>query len=376
MVSTRRTRKTKDDETATIDAADTAEAHIQSPTRRSARRTRSNSAVEKEETASNKEETTPVVKQKRQSKRKSTRKRRGSSVDDHEEDAVVETEEAAVQEQETVGADSDIQLETQKDDEEQQQSFEMEVLEPQPVAKKPASESIASLSLSKEKRLDRSNERGEDNDNSNAGNELTKLIPGYVAPLKLDTSSLDSYRPTGGLADLCKRAQQTDASTAGFVVDAAEPHARSMKKTSNGCMPITYASLYSSFKHGTKRAPDHSAGAGWFGMMPTPMTDKLKTDLAVIRNRNYLDPKRFYKSADNSKNKVMQLGTVIEGSAEFYSSRLTKKQRRSNLTEEIMADPAAADYTRNKYKKMQQTKSEKGRKYNKKKLSKRARRGY
>lgn len=209
-----------------------------------------------------------------------------------------------------------------------------------------------------------------------SGNELTKLIPGYVAPLKLDTSSLDRYRPSGGLAELCRRAEQTDASTSGFVLNAAETHARAMKKTSNGFMPTTYASLYSSFKQGIKHAPDNSAGKGWFGMVPTPMTEELKTDLSVIRNRNYLDPKRFYKSADKTKNNIIQLGTVIEGSAEFYSSRLTKKQRRSNLTEEIMADPATADYTKNKYKAMQQKKSEKGRNYYKKKLSKRARRGY
>ena len=208
------------------------------------------------------------------------------------------------------------------------------------------------------------------------GNELTKLIPGYVAPLKLDTSLLDRYRPSGGLAELCRRAEHTDASTSGFVVNAAETHARTMKKTPHGVMPTTYASLYSSFKQGIKRAPDNSAGKGWFGMVPTPMTEELKTDLAIIWNQNYLDPKRFYKSADKSKNKIIQLGTVMEGSTEFYSSRLTKKQRRDNLTEEIMADPATADYTKNKYKATQQFKSEKGRNYYKRKLSKRARRGY
>jgi hypothetical protein len=233
-----------------------------------------------------------------------------------------------------------------------------------------ASQSIATLSKTPKKRQSES----ASSDEKQVGNELTKLIPGYVAPLKLDTSSLDRYRPSAGLSELCRRAEQTDASTAGFVVSAADT--RAMKKTSNGFMPTTYAALYSSFKQGTKRAPDNSAGKGWFNMVPTPLTEDIKTDLAVIRNRNYLDPKRFYKSADNNKNKIMQLGTVIEGSAEFYSSRLTKKQRRGNLTEEIMADPAAADYTKNKYKVMQQTKSKKGRNSYKKKPSKKARRGY
>lgn len=243
---------------------------------------------------------------------------------------------------------------------------------------KSLAESAASLAVRfKEKKPKKTSFTRINNNDNAVGNELTKLIPGYTAPMKLDTSLLDSHRPAGGLAALAKRAQETDASTAGFVIGGAnEKQARTaMKKQSNGCMPSTYASLYSSFKHGKKRAPDESAGAGWFNMMPTPMTDELKTDLAVIRNRNYLDPKRFYKSADKHTGKVIQMGTVIEGSAEFYSSRLTKKQRRSNLTEEIMADPAAADYTRTKYKKMQQAKNEKARKY-KKKGRKRVGRGY
>ncbi len=299
-------------------------------------------------------------KQSTQSK-KASRRRRGSSVDDKEKDGTPDVGD----EQETAAIDSLDQIQSQDGGEQE--------AEPSLVnsATKPATESAVA-------RRPSPTETDEDaaDDTCLNGNELTKLIPGYVAPLKLDTSSLDSYRPSGGLADLTRRAQQTDASTSGFVVGAAEPHAQVMKKKSNGCMPTTYASLYSSFKHGTKRAPDHSAGAGWFGMQPTLMTDELKTDLAVIRNRNYLDPKRFYKSADTNRNKVMQVGTVIEGSAEFYSSRLTKKQRRTNLTEEIMADPEAADYTKRKYKRMQQEKSEKGQKQNRKKMSKRARRGY
>lgn len=369
MVTTRRSRNASEDveEDAAASALDTAERNndeaptasaAASPTRRSPRRTGSNSnALEAEEAS--------VVKKQPQETRKSPRKRRGFSVD--QEDTIAETQEAvAVEEEVAVEADSRILTRAKSDGDDDKETTEVDVSASQMKA-------VSLLAVPKAKQQNDIRKH----DGNKTGNELTSLIPGYVAPMKLDTSSLDAYRPSGGLDELVRTAQQTDASTAGFVAKASDKHARAMKKTSNGCMPSTYASLYSSFKHGTKRAPDHSAGAGWFHMAPTPMTDELKTDLAVIRNRNYLDPKRFYKSADNHKNKVMQLGTVIEGPAEFYSSRLTKKQRRTNLTEEIMADPAAADYTRNKYKKMQQAKSEKGRTYNnKKKLSKRARRGY
>jgi hypothetical protein len=141
-----------------------------------------------------------------------------------------------------------------------------------------------------------------------------------------------------------------------------------------GFVPSKVTAVYSSFKSGTKRPADKTAGSGWFGMAPTPVTDELKTDLAVIRNRNYLDPKRFYKSTDPIKGKVIQMGTVIEGPTEYFSARLSKKQRRSNLAEEIMADPASADYARNKFKAFQQTKTENARKWKRK--GKKGKRGY
>lgn len=121
-----------------------------------------------------------------------------------------------------------------------------------------------------------------------------------------------------------------------------------------GKIPTSFSS---SFRKAPRKRYDNTAGSGWFGMDPTPMTDQLKTDLAIIRNRNYLDPKKFYKSADKFEGKVLQVGTVIEGSSEFYSSRLARKDRRQNLTEEIMADSGVSDYAKRKYRDIQVEKS-------------------
>ena len=96
-----------------------------------------------------------------------------------------------------------------------------------------------------------------------------------------------------------------------------------------------------------------TSGSGWFNMIPSPMSSQLKTDLAIIRNRNYLDPKKFYKTADTFDGKVLQLGTVIEGSNEYYTSRLTKKERRMNLTDEVMADRTVTEYAKRKYRELQ-----------------------
>jgi hypothetical protein len=192
-------------------------------------------------------------------------------------------------------------------------------------------------------------------------NELTNLIPGYTAEMRLNTPSLDRFRSSGGIRDLQKRAERTDASTKGFVVESSRKHTDAMQKTSTGLLPTSYQAAYSSFKKGSKRVKDESAGSGWFNMQPTRMTEELKTDLAVIRNRTYLDPKKFYKSSDKS-HKIVQLGTVIEGAAEYYSSRLTKKQRRSNITEEILADPSTADYATNKFKQMSRERTDRAKK--------------
>lgn len=207
------------------------------------------------------------------------------------------------------------------------------------------------------------------------GNALSSLIPGYTAAMQLNTSSLDKYRPAGGIKALQRRAERSDASTKAFVREATSKHAEIMKTRVSELSTSKYATSYSSFKKGKKRAPPQTAGAGWFNMKPTPMSEELKADIAVIRNRNYLDPKKFYKSADKFSS-VVQVGTVIEGAAEYYSSRLTKKQRRGNLADEIMADPASADYARKKFRSMAQEKTRESQQRSNVHRPKRGKRGF
>jgi Fcf2 pre-rRNA processing len=188
-------------------------------------------------------------------------------------------------------------------------------------------------------------------------NTLTKLIPGYTAPMSLVPAtllSISSSKQTSVVDSLdALRLKAMHKESMGMQQHQQQKHQHS------ACL----ASAFKSFKTG--RVPNAvrvaakgvSAGDGWFHMKPTPMTADVERDLTIIRNRNYLDPKRFYKSADTRKNKHMvQVGTVVEGSSEYYSARLTKKQQRGNLTDEILADPSLSGYARGKYKKMQQEK--------------------
>lgn len=127
-----------------------------------------------------------------------------------------------------------------------------------------------------------------------------------------------------------------------------------------------------------KHAPD-TAGKDWFDLPATEITDEIKTDLRVLRLRSALDPKTFYKKFDETKfPKHFQMGTVIEGPTEYYSSRLTNKQRKRTMAEEIMADDHLTQVRKKRYTKMQEEKaqwsSKKGRKTDNPRLKKKPRR--
>lgn len=38
------------------------------------------------------------------------------------------------------------------------------------------------------------------------------------------------------------------------------------------------------------------------------------------------------------------MGTVVESSADFFSSRLTKKERKATLADELLSDPTLGQY--------------------------------
>ncbi|CAI5728314.1 unnamed protein product [Peronospora farinosa] len=107
-----------------------------------------------------------------------------------------------------------------------------------------------------------------------------------------------------------------------------------------------------------------SAGRRWFNFESEEMTTDARRDFALLRMRNYLDPKKFYKSSDHSRAlpKHFQMGVVIEGAHEFHSARLTKKQRRKTFTDEIMADEAVVQYTHRVASNIQAARSNQGRK--------------
>lgn len=75
--------------------------------------------------------------------------------------------------------------------------------------------------------------------------------------------------------------------------------------------------------------------------------------------RGVLDPKRHYKK-ESGKTKApefSQVGTIVEGPTEFFSGRISKRDRKRTLVEEILAAEAETGRFKNKYNEVQAAKS-------------------
>lgn len=89
----------------------------------------------------------------------------------------------------------------------------------------------------------------------------------------------------------------------------------------------------------------------WHEIPERQLTPEEERDARLIENRQYLDPKRFYKSSGTGRKRGelpnrVQFGTVIVGAHEFYSARLTRKERKSRIIDEVLADERVMGYTR------------------------------
>jgi hypothetical protein len=116
-----------------------------------------------------------------------------------------------------------------------------------------------------------------------------------------------------------------------------------------------------------------TAGADWFNMPKTDLTPELRRDLQLLKMRNVLDPKRHYKK-DNAKNDVpafSQVGTIIEGPTEFFSSRLSNKDRKQTLLEEVINQEENSGRFKRKYNDISKTKVSGGKNFYKKQQAKR-----
>lgn len=92
-------------------------------------------------------------------------------------------------------------------------------------------------------------------------------------------------------------------------------------------------------------------GQKWFNMRPPEMTPEVRHDLEVIQMRSALDPKHFYKKNDlKVLPKYFHIGKVVDSPVDYYSGRLSKKERKKTIVDELMADAEFSKYNKRKYK--------------------------
>ena len=75
--------------------------------------------------------------------------------------------------------------------------------------------------------------------------------------------------------------------------------------------------------------------------------------------RETLDPKRHYKKEESRAlvPEYSQVGTVVEGPAEFFSGRIENKKRKKTLVEEIMEVEGETRRFKRKYDEIQSKKT-------------------
>lgn len=104
-----------------------------------------------------------------------------------------------------------------------------------------------------------------------------------------------------------------------------------------------------------KKSGSAASSSDWF-TLPKP-DDKLRReterDLLLLKHRAALDPKRHYKKDRWQVPDRFAVGTIIDNKAEFFSSRLTNKQRKSTMLETLMGDDDTNKYFKRKYSEIQ-----------------------
>ncbi|KAI3512431.1 hypothetical protein L1887_19747 [Cichorium endivia] len=106
-----------------------------------------------------------------------------------------------------------------------------------------------------------------------------------------------------------------------------------------------------------KKQVKDTTGKSWFDMPAPTLTPELKKDLQLLKLRNVIDPKRHYKKGDSKLNtfpKYFQVGTVVEPLSEYFTSRLTKRERKATLADELLSDPSLKVYRKRKVREIEE----------------------
>jgi hypothetical protein len=89
------------------------------------------------------------------------------------------------------------------------------------------------------------------------------------------------------------------------------------------------------------------------------LTPELKRDLQLLQMRDVLDPHRHYKKEGKrpAVPEYSQVGTIIEGPTEYFNGRLSNKERKRTLVEEVLAGESSNGRFKSKYNEIQAAKT-------------------
>jgi hypothetical protein len=104
------------------------------------------------------------------------------------------------------------------------------------------------------------------------------------------------------------------------------------------------------------------------------LTPELKRDLQVLRMRNVLALGKQHFKKDSRKDFVpefSQVGTIVAGATDGQSSRLTRKERKRTIVEEVLAGGETLSKFKTKYSAIQERKASGKKGYYKKLMARR-----
>ncbi|KJH40057.1 Fcf2 pre-rRNA processing [Dictyocaulus viviparus] len=140
-----------------------------------------------------------------------------------------------------------------------------------------------------------------------------------------------------------------------------------------------------------KREREKTKGRDWFDLPATELTDEIKNDLELLQMRNAVDPLAFYRRNDRSvipkyfqasiqmnrtfscpDDSVTQnfslcsdgfhsVGRIVDAPEDFYSSRMTKKERKRTMLDELLCDKEFVQSKIMKFKALQEREKRKRR---------------
>ena len=188
------------------------------------------------------------------------------------------------------------------------------------------------------------------------GGEAELPAPAYFGALRAATAAarLDALERTARRAErMLKDAPDDDEAARPAVVertddatDAALARAFAAAQTGQGPKRKKRKT------RAEKRAPAKDAGPGWYNLGRADATVSAD-DRAALALRGVADPKRHYKRQD-APSEFAALGTVVAGKFDGASGTLKKRERKTGLMGELLADSGARSYAKRRFTAVQE----------------------